>query len=125
NVADHAHRKILVDIAARRGGIDLLVNNASELGRTPLGPLPAYPVDKLDEVFAVNVFAPLALVQELLPLLQKREGLVVNISSDAALGGYPGWGAYGASKAALDLISLTLANELKDSGVTVVSVDPG
>jgi NAD(P)-dependent dehydrogenase (short-subunit alcohol dehydrogenase family) len=125
NVADHAHRKTLAEIGARRGGIDLLVNNASELGRTPLGPLAAYPIDKLDQVFAVNTFAPLALVQKLLPLLQKREGLVVNISSDAAHGGYPGWGAYGASKAALDLISLTLANELKDSGVTVVSVDPG
>ena len=84
---------------------------------TPLGPLAVYPVDRLDEVFAINVFAPLALIQELLPLLRKRAGLVVNISSDAALGGYPGWGAYGASKAALDLVSLTLANELTDSGV--------
>jgi NAD(P)-dependent dehydrogenase (short-subunit alcohol dehydrogenase family) len=125
NVADHAHRKRLAEIAGRHGGIDLLVNNASELGQTPLGPLAAYPIDRLDHVFAVNVFAPLALVQELLPLLQKRQGLIVNISSDAALGGYPGWGAYGASKAALDLISLTLAKELKDRGVSVVSVDPG
>jgi NAD(P)-dependent dehydrogenase (short-subunit alcohol dehydrogenase family) len=76
-------------------------------------------------VFDVNVFAPLALIQEALPLLKDRGGLVVNLSSDAAKGGYPGWGAYGASKAALDLISLTLANELGDVGVSAVAVDPG
>ena len=71
------------------------------------------------------MIAPLGLVQEALPLLRQSGGLVVNISSDAAIGGYPGWGGYGASKAALDLVSLTLANELRDKGVGVVSVDPG
>ena len=60
-----------------------------------------------------------------MPLLRRRAGLVINVSSDAAGGGYPGWGAYGASKAALDLVSLTLASELRDDGVAVVSVDPG
>ena len=67
----------------------------------------------------------MGLVQATLPLLRKSGGLVINISSDAASGGYSGWGAYGASKAALDLVSLTLAGELRDDGVAVVSVDPG
>jgi NAD(P)-dependent dehydrogenase (short-subunit alcohol dehydrogenase family) len=69
--------------------------------------------------------APLALVQVLLPYLEVARGTVVNISSDAALGGYPGWGGYGASKAGLDLLSRTLAEELKGRHVAVVSVDPG
>jgi NAD(P)-dependent dehydrogenase (short-subunit alcohol dehydrogenase family) len=73
----------------------------------------------------VNTLAPLALVREALPLLARSQGLVVNISSDAALGGYPGWGVYGASKAALDLVSKTLAAENRERGVAVVSVDPG
>ena len=76
-------------------------------------------------VLDVNLLAPLELVQEALPLLRRSHGLVVNITSDAATGGYPGWGVYGASKAALDLVSKTLAAELKDEGVGVVSVDPG
>jgi NAD(P)-dependent dehydrogenase (short-subunit alcohol dehydrogenase family) len=67
----------------------------------------------------------LGLAQEALPLLRQRAGLIVNISSDAARGGYEGWGAYGATKAALDLVSLTLANELRPAGVSVVAVDPG
>ena len=107
------------------GRLDILVNNASELGPSPLPTLADYPLDKLAQVFNVNVIAPVALVQATLPLLKTGGGLVINISSDAAIGGYETWGGYGASKAALDLISFTLANELKDSGVAVVSVDPG
>jgi NAD(P)-dependent dehydrogenase (short-subunit alcohol dehydrogenase family) len=109
----------------RFGGLDLLVNNASELGSSPLPPLADYPLAELERVFRVNVVAPVALVQTLLPALKRRRGLVINISSDAAVGGYPGWGSYGASKAALDLVSLTLAHELEGPGVSVVSVDPG
>src|SRR5437667_224332 len=75
--------------------------------------------------FDVNTLAPLALVREALPLLTRARGLVVNITSDAAVGGYPGWGVYGASKAALELVSKTLAAELKDRDVAVVAVDPG
>ncbi|MFZ1023557.1 MAG: SDR family oxidoreductase, partial [Thermoplasmata archaeon] len=106
-------------------GVDLLVNNASELGPSPLPPLANIPVSELERIYAINVAAPLGLIQSLLPLLAVRHGLVVNISSDAAVGGYPGWGGYGASKAALDLLSLTLAHELEPSGVSVVAVDPG
>ena len=83
------------------------------LGPSPLPALADYPLDRLREVFDINVIAPVALVQEALPLLKKAQGLIVNISSDAALGGYDGWGGYGSSKAALDLVSKTLANELE------------
>lgn len=125
DVADPEHRDRLIQAAQKLGRLDLLVNNASELGPTPLPPLATYPLDALERVLAANVIAPLAFIQQAIPLLERTDGLVVNISSDAALGGYPGWGGYGASKAALDLISLTLAGELNEHGVGVVSVDPG
>jgi len=125
DVADPVHRHELRRRVDRHGRLDLLVNNASELGPSPLPPLAEHPLPSLERVFQVNVLAPLALVQELLPPLAAARGTIVNISSDAALGGYPGWGGYGASKAALDLVSLTLAHELEDRGVAVVSVDPG
>lgn len=125
DVADGDHRRRLVATARGLGGLDLLFNNASDLGPSPLPPLAAFPLEALPKLFAVNVVAPLGLVQLALPMLAERSGLVVNISSDAATGGYPGWGAYGASKAALDLVSATLANELKPRGVGVVAVDPG
>ena len=125
DVADAGHRQRLVEAAAGLGGLDLLVNNASSLGLSPLPALADYPLDAIKEVLAVNVLAPLGLVQAALPLLRRSKGLVINLSSDAAVGGYAGWGAYGASKAALDLLSLTLSNELAGEGVTVVSVDPG
>ena len=125
DVADAEHRQRLIAAAERLGGLDLLVNNASELGPSPLLPLSELPLPALERLFAVNVLAPLGLVQAALPLLAGRKGLIVNISSDAALGGYPGWGGYGASKAALDLLSATLANELKERGVAVIAVDPG
>jgi len=91
----------------------------------PLPPLENASRDTFLRVFDVNTLAPLALVREALPLLTRARGLVVNITSDAAVGGYPGWGVYGASKAALELVSKTLAAELKDRDVAVVSVDPG
>ncbi len=125
DVATAATRARIVEAVGRRSGLDLLVNNASELGPSPLPPLVKMPLDALEAVYRVNVVAPVALVQGLLPALRRRKGLVVNISSDAAVGGYPGWGAYGASKAALDLVSLTLAHELSEAGVSVVAVDPG
>lgn len=119
------HRSKIVEVAHSLGRLDLLVNNASSLGPSPQPLLADYPLETLEQVFATNVLAPLGLVQDTLPLLQVSSGMVINISSDAAVGGYEGWGGYGASKAALDLLSLTMANELKESGVAVVSVDPG
>jgi NAD(P)-dependent dehydrogenase (short-subunit alcohol dehydrogenase family) len=123
DVADGSVRERLVDAARQLGGLDLLVNNASELGR--IGPLGAFDVPQLGRLFPVNVGAPLALIQLALPLLEKRRGLIVNITSDAAAGAYPGWGPYGASKAALELLTRTLAAELRSQGVSAVLVDPG
>jgi NAD(P)-dependent dehydrogenase (short-subunit alcohol dehydrogenase family) len=125
DVSDPNHRRRLIDAAGAAGRLDLLVNNASDLGDTPLPPLETASLGTFLRVFEVNTLAPLALIREALPLLVRSKGLVVNISSDAALGGYPGWGVYGASKAALDLVSKTLAAELRERGVAVVSVDPG
>ena len=125
DVADPGHRRRLADAVRGLGRLDILLNNASTLGATPLPPLTEYPLEALDDAFRVNVLAPIALVREVLPLLEENGGLVVNVSSDAARGGYPGWGGYGMTKAALDLASLTLANELAGRWVGVVAVDPG
>jgi NAD(P)-dependent dehydrogenase (short-subunit alcohol dehydrogenase family) len=125
DVRDERHRRNLVEAADRDGRLDLLVNNASDLGDVPLPPLERASRTRFRDVLEINTVAPLSLIQEALPLLVRSHGLVVNISSDAAVGGYPGWGVYGASKAALDLVSKTLAAELRDREVAVVSVDPG
>jgi NAD(P)-dependent dehydrogenase (short-subunit alcohol dehydrogenase family) len=101
----------------------VLVNNASELG--PIGPLRTFDVLRFGRLFPVNVGAPLALIQLALPLLSERRGLIVNVTSDAAAAAYPGWGPYGATKAALELLTRTLATELREHGVSAVLVDPG
>ena len=125
DVSDSHHRDEIAKIVREYGQLDLLVNNASTLGTLPMPALSEFDLDALENIFKINVIAPVALVQALLHYLKVGSGLVINLSSDAAVGAYAGWGGYGASKAALDLISVTLANELEDSGVSVVSVDPG
>jgi len=126
DVADPSHRHALVAAAERLGGLDLLVNNASVLGPSPMPALTAYPLDDLRSVYEVNVVAPLALIQLSLSLLEARRGRIVNITSDAGVEGYPGWGGYGSSKAALEQLSNVLAAELADrSDVRVWWVDPG
>lgn len=127
DVADEEFARRFVDKALERfGRVDVLVNNASLLGPSPLPPLRLYPLNELEQVFAANVIGPLRLAQRVLPgMLARGRGLIVNISSDAAVGGYPGWGGYGASKAALDLITHTLAKELDGTGVRAIAVDPG
>jgi uncharacterized protein (TIGR02246 family) len=125
DVADPTHRAQLLDNARAFGRLDVLVNNASTLGPSPLPALADVPLNALADVYNANVIAPLGLIQAALPLLKIGGGLIINLSSDAAVGGYETWGAYGSSKAALDLLSLTLANELRPAGVAVVSVDPG
>ena len=97
------------------GSLDLLVNNASTLGPSPLPRLEHYPLADLRDVYEVNVVAPLALVQEALPDLRRVRGTVVSLSSDAAVEGYEGWGGYGSSKAALDHLHRTLAAEEPDA----------
>src|SRR5580765_3705131 len=111
DVADPVHREALVAAATRLGGVDLLVNNASTLGPTPMPALADYPLDELEAVYRTNVIAPLALVQRALPALLAAHGAVVNVTSDAAVEGYEGWGGYGSSKAALEQVSNVLAAE--------------
>jgi NAD(P)-dependent dehydrogenase (short-subunit alcohol dehydrogenase family) len=125
DVADPNDRRRLVEATEQLGGVDVLVNNASDLGPSPMPALIDYPLDALSRVFEVNVAAPIALVAGLLPQLREHKGLVVNITSDAAVGAYENWGGYGASKAALELASRTLAAELSSDDVSVVVVDPG
>ncbi len=123
DVADAGHRLALVDAARDLGGLHLLVNNASDLGPSPLPALAGYPLIELERVFRVNVLAPLALAQLALPLLRARRGRIINVSSDAAVEAYEGWGGYGSSKAALERLTLVLAAE--ESDVRVYVVDPG
>jgi len=123
DITDAAARTRLVDAARTLGGLDVLVNNASELGG--IGPLLEFDVTRFGRVFPVNTGAPIALIQLAVPLLAERGGLVVNITSDAAQGAYAGWGPYGASKAALELLTRTLAAELRDRHISAVIVDPG
>jgi NAD(P)-dependent dehydrogenase (short-subunit alcohol dehydrogenase family) len=127
DVADPAHAERLVRLGLERfGHVDVLVNNASAIGPSPMPPLDAYPLDALADVFAVNVVAPLHLIQLVLPHMRARgEGVIVNVTSDAAVQAYPTWGGYGASKAALEHLSRVLAAELEGSGVRIYVVDPG
>jgi NAD(P)-dependent dehydrogenase (short-subunit alcohol dehydrogenase family) len=120
DVSDDWHRGGLLDAAGDQ--VDLLVNNASLLGPSPQPPLGRYPLDVLERVYQVNVLAPLALTQLALPRLPDG-GAIVNISSDAALEPYAGWGGYGSSKAALDQLTAILAEE--HPTLRVYSVDPG
>jgi NAD(P)-dependent dehydrogenase (short-subunit alcohol dehydrogenase family) len=123
DVRDEAHRTDLTIAVERLGRLDLLVNNASDLGPSPLPALADYPIDALRHVYEADVIAPLVLTQLLLPHLRRSGGAVVNVSSDAAVEGYPGWGGYGSAKAALDQLSTVLAVEEPD--VRVYAVDPG
>ncbi len=107
----------------QHGRLDLLVNNASVLGPSPQPELADYPFDELARVYDVNVFAPLALVQLMLPLLAESAGTIVNVSSDAAVEAYPGWGGYGSAKAALDQLTAVLAVERPS--LRAYSFDPG
>jgi NAD(P)-dependent dehydrogenase (short-subunit alcohol dehydrogenase family) len=114
----------LVEAAEGLGGLDVLVNNASTLGATPLPSLVTYPIEELNRVLEVNVVAPLALVQLAMGLLHRSaRPTVVNITSDASVEAYEGWGGYGLSKAALDHLSAVLAVE--EPSVRVWAVDPG
>jgi NAD(P)-dependent dehydrogenase (short-subunit alcohol dehydrogenase family) len=123
DIADPAHRAALSQAAAALGGASLLVNNAGTLGASPLPALADYPIDELRAAFEVNVLAPIALTQLLLPALRERGGAVLNITSDAAVEPYAGWGGYGAAKAALEQASNVLAAE--ENVVRVWWVDPG
>jgi NAD(P)-dependent dehydrogenase (short-subunit alcohol dehydrogenase family) len=127
DVTDPDHRRALVDAATATGRLDLLVNNASELGPSPLPRLGAIDPAALQEVLSVNVVAPLALAQRALPHLRVTRGAIVDVTSDASVEPYPGWGGYGASKAALDHLDRVLVAELADDGadIRIWTLDPG
>src|SRR5689334_960848 len=122
DVTDPAHRQALAAAAQELGGLDALVNNASILGPSPQPNLLDYPLDVLEHVYRTNVIAPLALIQAARPVL-KPGARIVNITSDAAVEPYEGWGGYGSSKAALEQLSHILAAEIPE--VRVYWVDPG
>jgi NAD(P)-dependent dehydrogenase (short-subunit alcohol dehydrogenase family) len=122
DVADAAHRAALAQAARELGGLDALVNNASILGPSPQPPLLEYPLEMLEEVYRANTIAPLALIQQVRDLLHPG-ARILNITSDAAVEPYAGWGGYGSSKAALEQLSNILAAELTD--LRVYWVDPG
>lgn len=112
--------------AALVGPVDLLINAASTLGEVPLPVLLDARAEDVERVFQVNVLGPFRLIKAVAGQMAVRgTGLVLNVSSDAAVEPYPGWGAYGASKAALDQLTRIWAAELEPAGVKVISVDPG
>jgi NAD(P)-dependent dehydrogenase (short-subunit alcohol dehydrogenase family) len=119
DVADEVHRRALIEAAGEH--VDLLVNNASVLGPSPQPALANYPLAELEHVFQVNVVAPLALVQLARPRL--TGGCVINVTSDAAVEAYPGWGGYGSSKAALEQVTAVLGAEHPE--LRIYAVDPG
>jgi NAD(P)-dependent dehydrogenase (short-subunit alcohol dehydrogenase family) len=123
DVDDPVHVAALVAVATGQGRFALLVNNAGTLGPTPLPPVAELHASDLERALRTNVVAPLRIVQASLPRLRAEQGAVVNITSDAAVEGYEGWGAYGATKAALEQLSRVLAAE--EPAVRVYWVDPG
>jgi NAD(P)-dependent dehydrogenase (short-subunit alcohol dehydrogenase family) len=118
-------RVIATTLSAFSGRLDVLVNNASVLGPTPMPYLLDYPLEAFRRVLAVNLLAPFLLIKKALPAMIEAGGSIINVTSDAGVVGYPGWGAYGISKFGLEGMSQTWAAELAGSGVRVNWVDPG
>ncbi len=122
DVTTESHRKKLFKAAQEVGGLDLIVNNASFLGPSPQPQLLDYPLDVLEDVYRANVIAPLAIIQTLHSVL-KPDACIINVTSDAGVEAYAGWGGYGSSKAALEYLSHILAEE--NPNLRVYWVDPG
>jgi len=122
DITDPAHRAALAQAARQAGGLDALINNAGILGPSPQPALLDYPLETLEQVYRVNVIAPLGLIQAVRNQLRPN-ARIINITSDAAVQPYEGWGGYGSSKAALEQLSAVLAAENTDC--RVYWVDPG
>jgi NAD(P)-dependent dehydrogenase (short-subunit alcohol dehydrogenase family) len=122
DLTDAEHREHLLAEVASHGRLDLLVHNASTLGPIPMRPLAEVDVADLAQVWRTNVGGPLVLTSTMLPWLREAGGVLLSISSDAAIDHYEGWGLYGASKAGLDHVTLTYGAE---TGLTAYAVDPG
>jgi NAD(P)-dependent dehydrogenase (short-subunit alcohol dehydrogenase family) len=118
--------KISGQVLAHFGHLDVLVNNASDLGPTPLRPLIDSDCETLEAVLQTNLIGPFRLTKAILPsMLLRQHGTIINISSDAAVSAYPNWGPYGISKAALDHLSRIWGEELREEGIRFLAVDPG
>jgi NAD(P)-dependent dehydrogenase (short-subunit alcohol dehydrogenase family) len=122
DVTTEAHRKKLAAAAIEMGGLDAVINNASFLGPSPQPNLLEYPIEILEKVYQTNIIAPLALVQTLRPML-RPDACILNVTSDAGVEAYAGWGGYGSSKAALEHLSAILAQE--NPSLRIYWVDPG
>src|SRR6266404_7721004 len=118
-------RIVATTLAQFKGTLDVLVNNASTIGPSPMPNLLDYPVEDFREVLDTNLIGPFLLIKSTLPAMMEHGGCIFNVSTDAGQVGYPGWGAYGISKFGLEGMSQTWASELEDSGVRVNWVDPG
>ena len=121
DVGEETHRRAMVEAAGE--SLALLVNNASVLGPSPRPSLADYPLAELERAYSANVLAPLRLAQLALPVLERNRGTLINITSDAAVEAYEGWGGYGSSKAALEQLTAVLATE--HPALSVHAVDPG
>lgn len=118
--------RLAADTLAAYGQVDILVNNASALGPLPMPYLADYPIEAFEQVLQTNITGPFMLTRALLgSMLSRKSGVVINVSSDAGVVGYPTWGAYGVSKAGLDQLTRTWAAETEGTGVRFISVDPG
>ena len=122
DISDPDHRQLLAEAAAKIGGLDVIINNAGILGPSPQPALLDYPLNSLTTVYQINVIAPLAILQTLYPHLRSG-ATIINVSSDAAVEAYPGWGGYGSSKAALEQLTAVLAAE--NPNIRFYWVDPG
>src|SRR5437660_729974 len=118
-------RIVATTLAQFKAGLDVLVNNASTIGPSPMPYLLDYPVENFREVLDTNLIGPFLLIKNALPAMIERGGSIINVTSDAGQVGYPGWGAYGISKFGLEGMSQTWASELEEAGVRVNWVDPG
>lgn len=122
---EEIERVVATTLSEFGGRLDVLVNNASSIGPTPMPFLLDYPLEDFRSVLEINLIAPYLLIKKALPAMIERGGSIINVTSDAGRTGYPGWGAYGVSKFAIEGMSQTWAAELEESGVRVNWVDPG
>jgi NAD(P)-dependent dehydrogenase (short-subunit alcohol dehydrogenase family) len=125
NRQEDIERVVATTLAEFEGRLDVLVNNASTLGPTPMPYLLDYPLEDFRRVLGVNLIAPYLFIKKVLPAMIERGGAIINVTSDAGRVGYPGWGAYGISKFGIEGMSETWAAELEGTGVSVNWVDPG
>lgn len=123
--AEEIERTVATALSQFKGRLDVLVNNASALGPSPMPYLLDYPLEDFRTVLNTNLIAPFLLIKKVLPAMIEQGGSIINVTSDAGVTGYPGWGAYGISKFGIEGMSQTWAAELEDSGVRLNWVDPG